>query len=260
MERVRVERTDRTAVITIDNRNRANAFDREMTVELGNRLAEIEADATIRCAVLTGAGDRAFSSGHDLSELRQSVVLDPEVEGVFRRPQQMSTPVVAAVNGAAYAAGLMLVLSAPIRIASKGASFCASGARVGLPPVGGQLSDLVRLISPAVATEMLVTARPISAARAYEIGLVSHLTDRTGLMPLAMELAGVIAANSPSVVGVILEGLRVQRDHGSAEAESFERAVMAELAGSRDAAEGVAAFLERRAPEFEDRPRIGGYG
>jgi enoyl-CoA hydratase/carnithine racemase len=256
MTGLRIETLGRTTVVTIDNPAKANAFTAAMTAELLGALEAAERDPGVRCVIVTGAGTTAFSSGHDLADMAGEPILtvDGPSEAAFRYPRAMSTPVIAAVNGAAYAAGLMLVLSSPIRIASENASFCASGARLGLPPVGGQMSDLPRIVAPAVAAEMLLTARPLGATRAHALGMVSQIVPSAReVLGAALDMATSIEDNSPAVLATVLAGLRIQREIGSVAAEAFETSAVEAFAVHPDAREGIDAFLNGRTPVFGDR-------
>lgn len=256
MAGIAVETQGPVRVAVIDNQPTRNAFTGEMALELSAVFDEAEADPRVRCVVVTGAGDRAFSSGHDLAEVlaHPENASDPVKNAAFVRPTTMTTPVLAAVNGAAYAAGFILAISCDLRIAASNATFGASGARIGLLPVGGQLSRLVALASYPVAFELTATAAPMTAERAHQVGLVSRLTEPGQALEAALEMAGTIAANSPAVVRSVKVGLRRTLQEGLDAGLRFEQEQAAVLRSLPDGGEGVQAFLARRAPVYPDAP------
>lgn len=250
--RIHIDTEDGVAVVTIDNPAKRNAFTESMTSSLLDGLQSLDKDKAVRCVVIRGAGHKAFSSGHDLSELVEAfdTAADPVANRAFVLPSIMHTPVIAAVHGYAYAAGLILALSCDIRVASDDARFAAPGARIGLLPVGGQLSKLPRLVPPGLALEMLLTARPLDARRAYECGLVNSLAASDEVMPHAMDLAYAISENAPNVVGTTKHAVHRGLEEGAQVASAYETEAAARLLTEPDAHEGVAAFLEKRRPQF----------
>jgi enoyl-CoA hydratase/carnithine racemase len=255
VRRIRCETLGAIQILTIDNETKRNAFSGSMAKELVGHLDQADQTPGVRCIIITGVGDKAFSSGHDLSEIldQGEASLSPENNRVFTRPASMVKPTIAAVNGAAYAAGLILALSCDLRVASKNASFCVSGARVGLLPIGGQLSRLPRLMPYARALEMVMTAEPMSAEDAYAIGFINRLVSQGNVLSASLELAERIAANSPLVVQEAKKGVEISLRLGLAAGEAFEWDSGPSLATTPDAEEGVQAFLEKRAPKFKDR-------
>ena len=255
MARIRCEKSDGVWVLTIDNEPKRNAFSRDMVYVLRDLLDEADATPEVRCVIVTGAGDKAFSSGHDLSEMLDhgDAAFSPDANAGFLRPATMNKPTIAAVNGYAYAAGLILSLSCDLRVVSRKASFCASGARIGLLPIGGQLSRLMHLMSSTKVLEMLLTAEPLSAEEADRAGFVNRLVAPGEALSTALELAEKIAANSPAIIQEVKRGLGVTRRHGPDAGEMFEWTMGELLSKSPDTKEGVRAFLEKRAPKFADR-------
>lgn len=247
-----VDREDAIAVVTIDHVEKRNAFTGAMTTSLLETLKTLDEDDSVRCIVIRGAGDQAFSSGHDLSELVESweTAADPVANRAFVLPSSMETPVVAAINGYTYAAGLILALSCDIRVASTSAQFAAPGVRIGLLPVGGQLSKLPQLVPPGIALEMLLLGEPFDAQRAYECGFVNHLVETDEVLPTAMCLARVISRNAPGVVSATKRAVHRGLEEGAMVAAAYETQAGGRLLREPDAHEGVAAFLEKRHPEF----------
>ncbi|BAN26708.1 enoyl-CoA hydratase/isomerase family protein [Caballeronia insecticola] len=253
MGEIRVETRDAIRVLTICNERIRNAFDEAMSVALLDAFDQAEADARIRVVIVTGAGDLAFSSGHDLNELASGAHARSTVgEAPFVRPLTMRKPVIAAINGHCWAAGFMLALSCDLRVASENAVFGSPGARLGILPEGGQLYRLPQLIAPARALEMMMTAEPMSAAQAARFDLVSRLVPPGRALDEAIELAQVIAQRSPAVVQAVKSGVNLGLRDGTCTAERYEADMARTLHQGADAREGIAAFLEKRAPRFAD--------
>ncbi|MEW5888286.1 MAG: enoyl-CoA hydratase/isomerase family protein [Pseudomonadota bacterium] len=252
MARIEEARDGAVVVLTIANEAKRNAFSHAMTAALGERLRAAEADRSVKCVILTGAGDVAFSSGHDLQEMLadRDHASDPELNGAFLLPAKMTTPTIAAVNGYAFAAGFILALSCDMRVCAENASFAAPGARIGLLPIGGQLSRLPMLMPRAIAYEMLTTCREMKADEAARIGFANRVVPRGGALEAALEIAAQLARNSAAVVREIKRGLETFAHQGAAAAAAFEWQVGKKLQGEYDAEEGMKAFLEKRSPRF----------
>ncbi len=240
-------------ILTIDNEAKRNAFTHEMTFRLGELLDRAEADRSVRCVILTGAGDRAFSSGHDLNALLtdREHAADEKLNTPFFKPRLMSTPTIAAVNGAAHAGGFILALSCDMRICAPHADFCAPGARIGLLPIGGQLSWLPALVPFGVAYDILATARRVPADEAARYGFVNRIAEPGRVMDAALETARLIIANSFDVVSSIKRGLVTFARDGADAARRFEAEEGQRLQIGPDADEGMKAFLEKRSPRFQ---------
>jgi enoyl-CoA hydratase/carnithine racemase len=240
-------------VVTIDNPPKRNAFTGAMASTLLAELDRAEADPAVRAVVVTGA-DGCFSSGHDLQEVLEhpETAGDPVANAAFSRPSEILTPVVAAVDGPAYAAGFILALNCDLRVAAPGARFCAVGAAIGLVPVGGQLSRLLDLVGYPVAYRWLATAAPFDGVEAERHGFVTEVHDDA--LGRAVEIAHTIAAVSPSVVAAVKAGLTHSLRHGSDAGRAAEPRLAALVRELPDGAEGVRAFLERRPPRYPDRP------
>ncbi|QQQ64394.1 enoyl-CoA hydratase/isomerase family protein [Paenarthrobacter ureafaciens] len=182
--------------LVIDNEARANAMSQQMTKALGRELDRADQDDEVRVVLITGAGDRVFCSGHDITELLENptAAFDAAANEVFQRPRLLRKPTIAAINGAAYAGGLNLALACDIRIGSAAASFAATGARLALLPIGGQLSVLPTLIGVGPAMDMLLRSRPVNADRAFALGLLSQVVDPAQLHAVAAEAATFLAS------------------------------------------------------------------
>lgn len=243
-------------ILTLDNEPKRNAFSGEMTTRLYDELHAADADPTVRCIIVTGAGEQSFSSGHDLQEVLADPATagDPEANSAFTTPPLLGTPVVGAVNGGAYAAGFILALNCDLRVAGENAMFCAVGAQIGLVPVGGQLSRILATLTYPVAFQMLSTGKPMDAETALRVGFVTEVCPPAETMNRAIALAEQIASSSPSVVRAVKTGLRTTIAHGfdaGAHAEALLARVVRDLP---DGDEGVSSFLEKRPAAFPDAP------
>lgn len=261
---LRASLADGVLTLVIANEAKRNAMSNEMTRHLAEQLKRADRDEAVKVVLITGAGDRAFCSGHDIDELVGSptAAFDPDINATFQAPRFIATPTIAAVNGSAYAGGLNLALSCDIRIASFEASFAATGTRLGLLPIAGQLSVLPVLVGAGPALDMLLRARPVDAVRAHELGLVSEVVPPADLAEVALEAARYVASSPPALNAAIKRAVwstveaagRQAREVEEREAESFGRSAEAQrrlgefLAGSGR----QAVAWSRGAPGEED--------
>jgi enoyl-CoA hydratase/carnithine racemase len=255
------------ALVTIDRRERANALDPPTLRELAQAWRRIAGDADIRCAVLTGAGDRVFCAGMDMrttipvsQRLARGERVDPEdfeglrsVATALLAGFDLGKPLVCAVNGHARAGGLDLMLAAEIRYAVPSATFALEEVALGLYPTGNSTVLLPRQIPWVHAADLLLTARPIDAARALRIGLVNDLFEPAELLPRALAAADAVAGNAPLAVRETRRGLRELQHLSLQEAYARQEQLGAPLRRTEDAAEGARAFAERRPPVWKSR-------
>ncbi|HVP30650.1 MAG TPA: enoyl-CoA hydratase-related protein [Myxococcota bacterium] len=255
------------AIVTLDRPERANSLDPAMLRDLAAAWRRIADDDGIRCAVLTGAGDRVFCAGMDMTttvpaaqRLARGERLDEEtfeglrsVDTALLAGFDLRKPLVVAVNGHARAGGLDLLLASEIRLAVPDATFALEEVALGLYPTGNATVLLPRQVGWTHAFELLLTARPISAERAAEIGLVNRLVPREQLLGSALELAEAIAANAPLAVRETRRGVRellgLPLDAAYRRQEEIGRA----LRRTDDAREAQRAFVERRRPVWTGR-------
>ncbi|MGE4368773.1 MAG: enoyl-CoA hydratase/isomerase family protein [Burkholderiaceae bacterium] len=238
-------------ILTIANERIHNAFGEGMAQTLLDEFNAAENDPAIRVVIVTGAGNTAFSTGHDLKEIESGAYLESGLgEAPFLRPLTMSKPVIAAVNGHCYAAAFILALSCDIRVASENAEFGSPGARLGMLPEGGQLSRLPALLPRSIAMEMMVTADPLKAHDAWRLGFISRVVPTGGVRQAALDIAARIAANAPAVIASIKKGLQESDPVDYHAAETYEFREARRLEEGVDAKEGVRAFFEKRAPVF----------
>ncbi len=253
--RIRFERDGGVGVLTLDRPAKLNAATRAMSTELLDLIPRIDEDPSVRAVVVTGAGDRAFSVGSDVGELD---AYDGPWHFRNRRDycdalRGLRTPVIAAVNGYAYGGGLELALSCDIRLAASTASFAAAEIKLGWIGGGGVTALLAASAAASDVAMLLLTGDPIDAAEALRIGLVSRVLPDDELLPAATELAHRIAERPPIAAQAAKANLRAALSMGLEPAIQYERELQAVALGTRDAAEGRAAFAERRTGIFEGR-------
>jgi 2-(1,2-epoxy-1,2-dihydrophenyl)acetyl-CoA isomerase len=244
-------------IISLNRPEVLNAFDGKLGEELLDALAAAEGAAAVRCLVLTGAG-RAFCSGADLrghtpGETSLGALLRARYNRIITRLRTMEKPVIAAVNGVAAGAGCNLALAADLRIASDRASFIEVFTRVGLIPDSGGTWLLPRFVGLGRALELMFFAEPLDAAAAERLGLVNRVVAHDDLMPRTLEWASRLAEGPTRAYGLIKRAVDRALAVDLRGALDYE-ASLQEIAGrSEDHREGVAAFLEKRAPSYTGR-------
>jgi enoyl-CoA hydratase/carnithine racemase len=239
------------AIVTIDNQPRLNAMTRQMLAELGRLWDELERD-DCRCIVLTGAGERAFTVGADISgDLSAGTEIARMVNHALLKHDPYSKPLVAAVNGDCIGGGLELMLSTDIRAAVPKARFGLPEVKWSIYPFGGSTIKLIQQIGYVHAMDLLLTARLIDAGEAARLGLVNRLVPAGELMGWAIETAETIAANSPSAVQAVKRQVSATIADHVLTREALEQQLGDTVRASPDFTEGIAAFREKRTPRYE---------
>lgn len=241
--------------ITLNRPDKLNALNTQVFAALETALTEAADDADARVVVITGAGDRAFSAGADLDELMGLDPVDTRTlldggQRIFRTLETLGTPTIAAVNGYALGGGFELALACSLIVGSEKARFGLPEAGLGLIPGYGGTQRLPRAIGSQSALRLMLSGQQVDAAQAHELGILSQPPVADGsLMEAVDELAEEIASRSPRAATLILKA--VNATDGLDASLAHETTLAALAAASADAAEGVAAFREKRTPNFE---------
>lgn len=256
-----------TALVTLDRPQKANSLDPDMLCDLAAAWREIAANPDIRCAVVTGSGERVFCSGMDMAttipvsqQLARGERVDPRsfeglrnVSTALLAGFDLDTPLIAAVNGHARAGGFDMLLAADLRYAVPAATFALEEVALGLYPTGNATVLLPRQVGWVHAQDLLLTARPIASDRALEIGLLNAVVEPADLLPTAFEAADAIAANAPLAVRETRRGVRALLGRPLAEAYPEQEERGRPLRKTEDAAEAQRAFIENRPPAWKGR-------
>jgi len=255
------------ALVTLDRADKANSLDPAMLRQLAAAWREIAADDAIRCAIVTGAGDRVFCAGMDMASTipvaqrfaRGERVDDEDFEGLrsvataLLAGFDLKTPLICAINGHARAGGFDMMLASEIRYAVPHATFALEEVALGLYPTGNSTVLLPQQIPWVHAQEILLTARPLPADRAAELGLVNAIVEPADLLDTAFATADAIAANAPIAVRETRRGVREILGMSLDEAYVRQEAIGRELRKTEDAREAQRAFVEKRRPRWQGR-------
>ena len=247
------ERRGHVLLLTINRPEARNAINRATALALEAALDEAETDDDVWVIVLTGAGDKAFSAGMDLKAFAAGEVpfTDHGFAGIANR--FLSKPIIAAANGAALAGGFEIMISCDMVVAAEHAKFGIPEASRGLIAGGGGLIRLAKRIPITVANEMALTAEPIDANRAYELGIVNRVVPGEALLDTAIALAERIAANAPLAVRTSKRVMHEALELTEAEAWQVNNDAFGAIGASADALEGAVAFAEKRPPVWTGR-------
>jgi enoyl-CoA hydratase len=258
-EFIQVEQDGAVAVVTIDHPP-VNALSAKLLEELEAELDRLDGDASTRAVVIRGAGERAFVAGADISEFPSLRDSPPDGGGSARGIQKLGarmdagrTPIVAAIHGYCLGGGLELAMACDLRVAADDAQLGQPEIKLGLIPGGGGTQRLPRLVGYGRALLLNLTGDPISGQQAYEWGLVERVVPLAELMDAALALARTLAERSPHAVGVLKELAAATRDIPLADGLREEADAFVRCLTSEDGAEGVAAFLEKRQPQWTGR-------
>lgn len=252
---IAIHKKDKTATILIDRPDQLNALNSATILELHHVFEDVDSDENIRAIIITGGGSRAFVAGADIKEF---VHFDEEQgetlaqnghDLLFDYVENLSTPVIAAINGFALGGGLELAMAAHFRIASDNAKMGLPEVSLGVIPGYGGTQRLPQLVGKGKAMEMILTANMITAQEAKECGLVNHVVSQEELLPLAEKLAVKIGSNSSSAIAFAIETVNAQSDK---EIDGFQKEIenFGKCFGTSDFEEGTTAFLEKRKPTF----------
>lgn len=256
-EQILKEQDGGVVTITIDHPP-LNVLSAQVGRELGEALDQIDDDTAASVVILTGSGDRAFAAGADIRELQRLSGSDAEEmthrwHRLFRRIEGFRLPVISAVNGVALGGGCELAMACDLRYASEKARFGQPEINLGLVPGWGGTQRLPRLIGRGRALELMMTGDMFNAAEAHRLGLVNRVTAPEDLMETVRELAGRMAAKGGVALASIKTCVNEGLDQGLDEALALEAREFGAVSSTKDKAEGIAAFLEKRPAAFRGR-------
>ncbi|MFD6859543.1 enoyl-CoA hydratase/isomerase family protein [Rhodococcus sp. NPDC060090] len=246
-------RDDGIAIITLNRPEKRNCLTKDVREGLYAAWERFETDPTLRVAVLTGSGDKAFCAGGDLGEMVQTAMRVPprDLIPVPYDNVELTKPTIAAINGVAFAGGWLIAQSCDLAVASTTATFAVTEVKVGRSSPWA--APLIHMIPQRIMMEILLTGTPITAQRAYEIGLVNRISEPATLLDTALELAREILAGAPLSVRAARETVMLATEMGRSAALQAARHASEHCYNSDDAQEGPRAFAERRAPEWSAR-------
>jgi enoyl-CoA hydratase len=258
LENVLYEKKGAIAYVTLNRPKVLNALNERTWQDLRTAFEDVRADAAVRGAILTGAGDKAFIAGADIGELAQVTAVDAKTSSSFGQAvldliENLGKPVVAAVNGFALGGGCETAMACTIRIASENARFGQPEVTLGLIPGGGGTQRLPRLIGKGRALQLILSGEMITAQEAHRIGLVNEVVPASELIARAETILKRIFANAPVAVRLSLEAVNKGLETSQVEGLALEASLFGLCAATEDKNEGTQAFLGKRAPRFEGR-------
>ena len=255
-ENILISKKENIAVITINRPTKLNALNKNTIEELHDAFKELDSTSTIKAIIITGSGEKAFVAGADISEFADYSIEEGAAlarngqEILFDFVQNLSTPVIAAVNGFALGGGLELAMASHFRVASTNAKMGLPEVSLGVIPGYGGTQRLPQLVGKGKAMELIMTAGMISAEEAKKWGLVNYVVEQEELMPLCEKLANKIIRNSSVAIAAAIKSINANYNNTvngfDVEIEQFGISF-----GTNDFEEGTTAFLEKRKPNFE---------
>lgn len=257
--RVRVETDGGVRVLTIDRPEKLNALNAEVLGDLDGAIEEASGDASLRCLIVTGAGEKAFIAGADIAELSRLSPIEGREharrgQAILDRLEGLPVPTIAAINGFAYGGGLELAMACTLRIAAENARMGLPETSLGILPGYGGTQRLARLVGRARALELILTAeKGLTAAEAERIGLVNRVVPAGGALAAAREVGGRIASNGPAACRFAMEAIRRGIEIPLADGQLLEATLFGLCAATQDMKEGMTAFLEKRTARFTGR-------
>ena len=246
------------AYVTVNRPKVLNALNTPTWSDLRRAFEQVRDDAAIRGAILTGAGNKAFIAGADISELAKVTAFEAEQSSRFGQEvldliENLGKPVIAAVNGFALGGGCETAMACTLRLAVETAKFGQPEVALGLIPGGGGTQRLPRLVGKGRALQLILSGDMISAEEAYRIGLVNEIVPAADLIARAEAILTKIASNAPIAIKFALEAANKGMDTSQGEGLLLEASYFGLCAATDDKREGTSAFLEKRAPQFHGR-------
>lgn len=256
-ETILVEKNNGVATITINRPDKLNALNSQVHLEGVSALEDLKDDEGVRVVVITGAGEKSFIAGADISEFADKTPVTQRAvfqnKTLFNSIDSFPKPVIAMINGFCLGGGCELSLACDIRIASENAKIGQPEINLGIIPGGGGTQRLTRLIGEGKSMELILTGDMIDAQTALDLGLVNHVFTAEELEEKTMKMAGKIATKSPIALQMGKEAVKTASKSNLDEGLKREIDLFAICFSSEDKEEGVSAFLEKRKPEFKGR-------
>jgi enoyl-CoA hydratase len=258
LENVLYEKKGPIAYVTLNRPKVLNALNQRTWQDLRAAFEEARDDAAVHGVILTGAGDKAFIAGADISELAQVTAVQGESSSTYGQEvlnlvENLGKPVIAAINGFALGGGCETAMACTIRIAVENAKFGQPEVKLGVIPGAGGTQRLPRLVGKGRALQLILSGGMIDAQEAYRIGLVNEVVPAAELITRAEGILKQIFSNAPLAVKYSLEAVNRGLETSQAEGLSLEASYFGLCAGTEDKQEGTRAFLEKRAPQFQGR-------
>jgi len=256
---VRVETAEGIRTVTVQRPEKLNALNTEVMRQLGGAITAASTDASLRCLIVTGVGEKAFIAGADIGELAKLTPIEGREharrgQAVLDAIEGLPIPSIAAINGFAYGGGLELAMACTMRVAAENAKMGLPETSLGILPGYGGTQRLARLVGKAKAYELILTAeKGITAAEAERIGLVNRVVPAGSAHSAAVEMAKKIAAVGPTACRFAMEAIRGGVEMPLAEGLNFEATLFGLCAATEDMREGMTAFLEKRPARFTGR-------
>jgi enoyl-CoA hydratase len=256
---VRVETSDAIRTVTVQRPEKLNALNTEVMRQLEGAITAASTDASLRCLIVTGAGEKAFIAGADIGELAKLTPIEGREharrgQAVLDAIEGLPIPSIAAINGFAYGGGLELAMACTMRVAAENAKMGLPETSLGILPGYGGTQRLARLVGKAKAYELILTAeKGITATEAERIGLINRVVTSGSAHAAAVEIAKKIAAVGPTACRFAMEAIRRGVEMPLAEGLNFEATLFGLCAATEDMREGMTAFLEKRPARFTGR-------
>lgn len=257
-ENILFEKKNAIGYVTVNRPKALNALNMTTMEELRTAFTDIKNDSTLRAAILTGAGEKAFIAGADINELaQQDAVAGKEFahrgQSVLDLIENLGKPVIACINGFALGGGCEIALACTMRLASENAKLGQPEVKLGILPGYGGSQRLPRLVGKGIAMQLVLTGEMISAQEAYRIGLVNEVVAVADLIGRAEAIAAKIAANAPLAVQYAIEAMNKGLEMTLAEGLFLEATLFGVCCSTADKKEGTSAFLEKRAAQFQGK-------
>jgi enoyl-CoA hydratase len=250
------EAVEGVALVWLDRPEVLNALDYRTLGELVEALEGLDTDESVRCIVITGAGDRAFAAGADIKEMADASPVSLSKANNFARWERLRrirTPLIAAVRGFALGGGCELAMACDMAVAADDAVFGQPEIKIGIMPGAGGTQRMTRALGKARAMELILTGRNLAAQEAYERGLITRVVAREETLPAALALAAEVASMPPLGVRAAKEAVNRAFELSLEAGLEFERRNFFLLFDSEDQKEGMAAFIEKRKPTWKGR-------